>query len=68
MFENMTISEVLKLVGPLLIINYGMVVFCIYRLIKDRVKYLPKWVWALIIILLEFIGPLSFLIAGRERE
>jgi hypothetical protein len=68
MFENMTISEVLKLLGPLLIINYGMVVFCIYRLIKDRVKYLPKWVWALIIILLEFIGPLYFLLVGRERE
>jgi hypothetical protein len=68
MFEGMSIVEILKLLAPLIIIQVCLEVFCIYRLIKDRVKLLPKWAWALIILIFSTIGSAVFLLIGRERD
>lgn len=68
MFDGMSIVEILKLLAPLLIIQFGLIIFCIFRLVKDRVRYLPKWAWVLIIVLISTIGPVIFLLIGRERE
>lgn len=68
MFEGMSILEVIKLFAPILVIQFALIIFCMYRLTKDRVKYLPKWVWALIILFVNLIGPIVFLLIGREGE
>jgi hypothetical protein len=68
MFDNMTTIEVLKMFAPLIVIQFALIIFCLFKLIKDRVKYLPKWTWALIIILLNLIGPIFYLVIGRERD
>ncbi|MCB2358993.1 PLD nuclease N-terminal domain-containing protein [Clostridium estertheticum] len=47
-------------IGP-----YG---FCLLKLSKDNVKYFPKWLWALIIIFGELLGPIAYLLLGRERS
>lgn len=68
MFEEMALLEILKLLAPIIILEIMLVGFCLYRLTKDRVKFLPKWAWALIIICVQLIGGIAFLLIGRERE
>jgi hypothetical protein len=68
MFEGMSTIEILKLVAPLIVIQVGLAIFCLYRLTKDRVRFLPKWAWALIVIFVETIGPVVYLLIGRERD
>jgi uncharacterized membrane protein YczE len=68
MFTDMTTAEIIKLLMPLIILQFGLIVFCLYRLTKDKVKYLPKWAWALIIIFVNLFGAVIYLFAGRERD
>ncbi|HEY8890650.1 MAG TPA: PLD nuclease N-terminal domain-containing protein [Clostridium sp.] len=68
MFEGMALIDVIKLLAPIIILELSLVVFCLYRLIKDKVKFLPKWGWALIIVFIQVIGGIAFLLIGRERE
>jgi hypothetical protein len=68
MFEEMALLEIIKLFAPIIILEFMLVGFCLYRLTKDRVKVLPKWAWALIIIFIQLIGGIAFLLIGRERE
>lgn len=67
-FEGMSNLEIIKLLAPLIIIQLGLVVFTLFRLVKDKVKYLPKWGWALVIVFINLIGPIMYLIIGRERD
>ncbi len=55
--------------GPLellLLLNVAIFLWALIDLITRRnVKALPKGIWALLIILIVLIGPLSYLIFGR---
>ena len=68
MFEGMALLEVIKLLAPVIILEVFLVGFCLYRLTVDKVKYLPKWAWGIIIIFIQLIGGTAFLLIGRERE
>lgn len=68
MFEGMSTAEIVKLLLPLIVIEFGLKVFCLYRLSKDDVKYLPKWGWVLIILFVSTFGSLSYLIFGRVKD
>ncbi len=68
MFDGMALLDIIKLLAPVIIIEVVLVGFCLYRLTQDRVKFLPKWAWALVIIFIQLIGGISFLLIGRERD
>jgi hypothetical protein len=68
MFEGMALIEIIKLLAPIIILEVVLAGFCLYKLTKDRVKFLPKWAWALIIICFQIVGGIAFLLIGRERE
>ena len=68
MFEGMVILDVIKLFAPVIILEVILVCFCLYRLTKDEVRFLPTWAWALIILFIQLIGGIVFLLIGRERE
>jgi hypothetical protein len=68
MFDGMTTIEIIKLLAPIIIIQLVLIVFTLFRLTRDKVKYLPKWGWALVIILINLFGPIIYLIIGRERD
>ena len=68
---DLIISEVLKFLPyliPILIIEYGLLIFAIVQLVKNEVRYLPKWGWALIIVFINIIGPIVFLLAGKKKD
>ena len=53
---------------PILIIEWGLLIFALVLAIKNEVAYLPKWAWILIIIFVNLIGPVLFLIFGRKKD
>ena len=63
-----TILSMLPFFIPLLIIQYGLMIFALVQVAKNEVAYLPKWAWILIIVLFGIIGPIVFLIIGKKKE
>jgi len=61
------ILQFLPLLIPIIIIQYGLMIFALVQLFKNEAAYLPKWGWALIIIFINIIGPVAFLIAGKKK-
>ncbi len=68
---NLLVTEILRFLPfliPLMIIEYGLMIFALVLLFKNEAAYLPKWAWALIIIFFGIIGPVVFLIVGRKKD
>ncbi|MCJ7665466.1 MAG: PLD nuclease N-terminal domain-containing protein [Actinobacteria bacterium] len=68
---NLIISEILKFLPyliPVVIIEYGLLIFALVQLAKNEVKYMPKWGWVLIIVFVNIIGSIVFLLIGRKRD
>jgi hypothetical protein len=70
MFENelQELTRYIPLLIPLLIIQLGLMVIALWDLIKREETRGPKWVWVLVILFINFIGPIIYLVAGREDE
>lgn len=68
MIGGMTTTEFIKLLSPLIILELCLKIFCFYNLYKDKVKFFPKYVWLLIILLVNTIGPLGYLLLGRKKD
>lgn len=63
----MSTIEVIKMLMPLIIMEVVLKAFCLFKLSKDEVKYLPKPVWVFIILLITAFGSLAYLFVGRKR-
>ena len=64
----MTVSEqTLIAILALASIQIGLMLLALYDLWRRReVRYLPKYLWAVIVMIFNFAGPLSYLLLGRE--
>ncbi len=63
------ITTILLLAIPLVLIQLGLMVFCLLDLVRrEKVKGLPKWAWIIIVVLGQLIGPAVYLIVGRAEE
>jgi hypothetical protein len=62
--------EILALVLPLALLWLALTVIALYDLTRPhrRVKGDNKLIWALIIIFVSTIGPILYLLAGREES
>jgi hypothetical protein len=52
---------------PVIIIQIILMVVALVDLIRREVTRGPKWVWALVIVFINIIGPVVYLAAGREE-
>lgn len=62
------ITKFLPLLVPLIVIQLGMMIFALVDLSKRQKTRGPKWMWALIIILGELVGPIIYFVIGRPEE
>jgi uncharacterized membrane protein YhaH (DUF805 family) len=53
---------------PVLIIQLVLIVIALIDLVKREHTRGPKWLWAIIIILVNFIGPIVYFVVGRKDE
>ena len=59
----------IALILPLVIIQLGLMAFALWDLVKrERVKGGNKLVWGIVIVVVNLIGPILYLIIGREEE
>ncbi len=56
------------LIAPLLIIQLLLVIVALVDLIKIERTNGPKWLWAIIIIFVNLIGPIIYFIVGRKND
>ena len=62
------IKQYLPLLIPVVLIELGLMVTALVDLVRRAQTRGPKWVWALVIVLINFIGPIVYFVAGRKEE
>jgi hypothetical protein len=62
------IKQYLPLLIPIVLIELGLMVTALVDLIRRSRTHGPKWVWVLVIVLINFIGPIIYFVAGRQEE
>lgn len=63
------IKDMLPFLIPILIIQLALLVFALVDLVKrKRVKGGNKILWGALIILIDIIGPIIYLLFGREED
>jgi hypothetical protein len=63
-----TIRQYLPLIVPLVLLQLVLMLFALRDLAQREKTRGPKWLWALIIVLGECIGPVAYFLVGREEE
>jgi len=62
------IKQYLPLLIPIILIELGLMVTALLDLIRRSRTRGPKWVWVLVIVLINFFGPIIYFVAGRQEE
>ncbi len=69
MDDELNLGQLVALVIPLVLVQLGLVAFALYDLVRrERVRGDNKWVWGIIIVVVNIIGPILYLLLGREEE
>ncbi|MCJ7825791.1 MAG: PLD nuclease N-terminal domain-containing protein [Anaerolineales bacterium] len=61
------ISSLIPFLIPIILLQLGLMVFALADLIRRERTKGPKWVWAIVIIFVNLIGPIVYLVIGREE-
>lgn len=60
------IRELLPFLIPILILQLTLMIFALVDLVRRERTKGPKWLWAVIIVVVNLIGPILYFIVGRE--
>jgi hypothetical protein len=63
-----TLLKYLPILIPLIVIQIGLMIVAVVDLIKREKTRGPKWVWFIVIIFVNLIGPILYFVVGREDE
>ncbi|WP_130860606.1 PLD nuclease N-terminal domain-containing protein [Gracilibacillus phocaeensis] len=69
--NDQTIQELIQILAPFIIIQFILMVIALFAWFKARQNNMLKgneWVWLIVIILLNVIGPILFFIFGRRQD
>ncbi|CAM4188217.1 PLD nuclease N-terminal domain-containing protein [Paenibacillus alkaliterrae] len=68
MYDNFDFGQILPIIAPILTIQLVLVIIALVMCIKAEQTRGPKWMWVLIILFVNLIGPITFFIFGRRNE
>ncbi len=57
----------LPLLVPIALLQLGLMAFALVDLVRRERTKGPKWAWALVILFFNFLGPILYLVLGREE-
>lgn len=63
-----TFNDNLAIIAPLLIIQAVLMITALVSLLRSQSVNGPKWMWTLIILFVNTIGPIAYFIFGRRNE
>ncbi|TET51770.1 MAG: PLDc_N domain-containing protein [Anaerolineales bacterium] len=59
-------TQLILLLVPIALLQLGLMVIALVDLAKRARTKGPKWAWAVAIVFLGFLGPIAYLVVGRE--
>jgi hypothetical protein len=62
------IKQYLPLLIPVVLIELALMITALVDLARRAQTRGPKWAWVLVIVLINFIGPIIYFVAGRKDE
>jgi hypothetical protein len=62
------LQKYLPLIIPIILIELGLLITALVDLIRRPRTNGPKWLWVIIIVLVNLIGPIVYFIVGRKEE
>ena len=62
-----TLNELLPFLIPVILLQIALMVVALVDLVRRERTRGPKWVWALVIVFFNLIGPIVYLLFGREE-
>lgn len=68
---NEELSQLMKyipLLIPVMLLELGLMVFALIDLSRRTATRGPKWVWILVIVLVNLFGPIAYFLFGRREE
>ncbi len=67
MFADMTTLEVVKMLLPLIVVQFGLMLFSLVLIWTKGVKNLTPIVWSVIVVAINLVGPILFFLFGRKK-
>jgi hypothetical protein len=55
-------------IAPLAVLAIAFVVYCVVDVVRHDVRYLPKWMWALVCVVSIPFGGIVYLLIGRVQR
>jgi hypothetical protein len=55
-------------IAPVAVLGVAFVGYCLFDLYRGDVRYLPKWVWALLCVVSIPVGGIVYLLVGRDHR
>lgn len=52
---------------PLFIIQFTLMIFALVDLVKNPNPNGPKWMWGIIIVIINILGPILYFVIGRRN-
>lgn len=62
------LKDLIPLLIPILIVQLALIIAALVDLIRRPVTRGPKWVWLIIILFVNLLGPIAYFVFGREDE
>jgi hypothetical protein len=62
-----TLTELLPYLIPILVLQIALMIVALVDLIRRERTRGPKWVWAVVIVFFNILGPVIYLLVGREE-
>ena len=62
------LEQYIPLLVPILLIQLALMIAAILDLIRREKTRGPKWLWVIIILFLNMIGPIVYFLVGRDDE
>jgi hypothetical protein len=62
-----TLTELLPFLVPIILLQIGLMVVALIDLVRRERTRGPRWVWAVVIVFFNIVGPVLYLLVGREE-
>jgi len=61
------LKTILPFLIPVMLLSWGLIIAALWDLIKREKTNGPKWMWVLVILFINFIGPIVYFFVGRDE-